>query len=74
MNIIVNYCLLSLKFVKLNYVGASPCSCERLIKEDLILMNRVDYSGQIMVVQGYVSLQKSIGTQAEHKAALTLVP
>lgn len=37
-------------------------------------MNRVDYSGQIMVVQGYVSLQKSIGTQAEHKAALTLVP
>lgn len=37
-------------------------------------MNWVDYPGHIMVVQGYVSLQKSIGTQAEHKAALTLIP
>lgn len=55
------------------FFSASLCSCECLIKTDLILMDWVDYPGKVMVVQGYVSLQKSIGTQAEHKAALTLV-
>lgn len=55
------------------FFGASLCSCERLIKKHSILMNWVDYPGKVMVVQGCVSLQKSIGTQAEHKAALTLV-
>lgn len=45
-----------------DYVDASTCSYERLIKMDLILMNRVGYSGHIMEVQGYMSLQKSIGT------------
>lgn len=49
-------------------------SCERLMEKDLILMNRVDYTGQIVVEQGYVSLQKSIGALAEHKAALTGAP
>lgn len=52
----------------------ADCSCECLIKKDPILMNGVDYSGRVMAVQGYVSLQKSIGTQAEHKAALTPAP
>lgn len=41
-------------------------SCARLIKKDPILMNGVDYSGHVMAARGYVSLQKSIGTQAEH--------
>lgn len=59
---------------KMSYCGDGPGLYESLIKKDLILMNRMDYSGHIMMVQGYVSLQESIGTQAEHKAALTLVP
>lgn len=66
----ISFLIISVKLTILS----SPCSYESLIKKDLILMNWVDYSGHIMVVQGYVSLQKSIGTQAEHKAALTLVP
>lgn len=37
-------------------------------------MNGVDYSGHVMAAQGYVSLQKSIGTQAEQKDALTPAP
>lgn len=65
--------IIYVQFVKLT-VGFSPCSYEALIKNDLILMNWVDYAGHIMAVQGYVSLQKSIGAQAEHKAALTPVP
>ena len=66
-----SFCITS---VKINYFSASPCSCESVIKKDSVLMNWVDYSGHIMVVQGYVSLQKSIGTQTEHKAALTPAP
>ncbi len=62
------------KICEMKYFGSSICPCESLTKKDLILMNWVDYSGHIMVVQGYVSLQKSIGTQAGHKAALTQVP
>lgn len=42
------------------------CSYESLIKKDLTLMNWVGYSGHLMVVQGCVSLQKSIGTWHWH--------
>lgn len=62
--------IISIKCVKLTILLAGLCSYESLIRTDLILMNW----GHIMAVQGYVSLQKSIGTQPEHKAALTLVP
>lgn len=52
--------------IMVNCVGGSLCSYESVIKKDLMLMNWVGYSGHIMVVQGYVSLQKSIGTWHWH--------
>lgn len=52
----------------------AACLCERLIKKDPILMNGVDYSGHVMAAQVYVSLQKSIHTQAQHKAFIDTGP
>lgn len=46
---------------------------DRFDFNDVIVMNWVDYPGQMMAAQGYVSLQKSIGSLAENKAALTRV-